>query len=116
MRYLSPKVMSKIDTVVARDKVVADLVAEYRADVGLTADSAKAAVLVDPEVQRFLDEAKSEEPRLDRFCNNCHQTAKQAGIATLLRCSGCMLVYYCSRSCQKASWKGHKSFCKPVQC
>jgi hypothetical protein len=28
------------------------------------------------------------------------------------KCSGCGLVYYCSKECQKAHWKAHKSVCK----
>ena len=30
----------------------------------------------------------------------------------LERCSGCKLVYYCSRECQKRDWKEHKAHCK----
>jgi hypothetical protein len=29
-----------------------------------------------------------------------------------LRCSACMLVYYCNRECQLAHWKQHKKVCK----
>lgn len=28
-----------------------------------------------------------------------------------LRCSGCKLVYYCSKKCQNAHWKFHKNMC-----
>jgi hypothetical protein len=28
-----------------------------------------------------------------------------------LRCSGCMLVYYCNKECQLAHWKEHKKVC-----
>ena len=28
------------------------------------------------------------------------------------KCTGCKLVYYCNRNCQKKDWKLHKSSCK----
>ena len=30
----------------------------------------------------------------------------------LLRCSGCQLVAYCSKDCQKTNWNSHKNVCK----
>ena len=33
-------------------------------------------------------------------------------LAPLLRCSGCQLVAYCSRDCQRANWQSHKKVCK----
>ena len=32
-------------------------------------------------------------------------------------CSGCFMVFYCSKRCQKLDWNkgGHKQFCKNVQ-
>ena len=32
---------------------------------------------------------------------------------SLKLCSGCKLVGYCSKDCQKASWKEHRKSCKP---
>jgi hypothetical protein len=40
-------------------------------------------------------------------CATCKQSP-----SNLMRCSGCMLVSYCSRDCQKKDWKAHKLFCK----
>ena len=31
---------------------------------------------------------------------------------TLQACSACLMVCYCSRTCQKADWKQHKQLCK----
>ncbi|KAJ7674284.1 hypothetical protein B0H17DRAFT_1208086 [Mycena rosella] len=30
----------------------------------------------------------------------------------LLRCTGCLHVYYCSRQCQKDAWPNHRAICK----
>ena len=32
---------------------------------------------------------------------------------TVLKCSGCNAIYFCSRKCQKEFWPKHKQFCKP---
>ncbi|KAJ1487332.1 hypothetical protein T484DRAFT_1787091, partial [Baffinella frigidus] len=37
----------------------------------------------------------------------------QCGVekAGMMRCSGCLRVYFCGRECQVAAWKGHKKAC-----
>lgn len=40
-------------------------------------------------------------------CGSCGATSGQ-----LMSCAGCGKVRYCSRECQKADWKTHKSRCK----
>ncbi|TCD63309.1 hypothetical protein EIP91_005690 [Steccherinum ochraceum] len=45
----------------------------------------------------------------------CAQCGAQKGSSTgeeLLRCSRCKNVFYCSKECQKAAWKQHKSACR----
>jgi splicing suppressor protein 51 len=43
-----------------------------------------------------------------RSCASCTKTD-----AHLLLCSGCRLVSYCNKNCQKAHWKTHKPSCAP---
>lgn len=44
------------------------------------------------------------------MCNNCQKRPD-----TLLKCSSCKSVEYCSRECQKAHWPVHKVVCKQTQ-
>jgi hypothetical protein len=44
-------------------------------------------------------------PKTTYLCYACDKPAKQL-------CSGCTLVHFCSRDCQKACWKTHKKECK----
>ncbi|RPA82217.1 hypothetical protein BJ508DRAFT_414264 [Ascobolus immersus RN42] len=39
-------------------------------------------------------------------CKVCHKSGN------LKKCSGCSSVAYCSRDCQKADWKTHKTLCQ----
>ena len=43
-----------------------------------------------------------------RSCASCAKTDVH-----LLLCSGCKLVSYCDKDCQKAHWKAHKPSCAP---
>ena len=45
---------------------------------------------------------------MDRKCIVCSKTNKDA---SLLKCSACEEVVYCSRTCQKKNWKEHKLVC-----
>lgn len=40
---------------------------------------------------------------------HCEQCSKQ--LETRLKCSICMMCYYCSATCQKAHWSEHKKVC-----
>ncbi|KAF5335030.1 hypothetical protein D9758_016186 [Tetrapyrgos nigripes] len=43
-------------------------------------------------------------------CNWCHNPKPEK----FYRCSGCLCDYYCSRECQKLSWKGHRAACQSL--
>lgn len=45
-------------------------------------------------------------------CNKMEQTLEFQG--SLQKCSRCRAAWYCSKECQRADWKDHKPFCKPV--
>jgi hypothetical protein len=47
-------------------------------------------------------------------CARCHQTQDQLD-EPMKRCTGCRSVLYCSRDCQKLTWKTHKSACHTIQ-
>jgi splicing suppressor protein 51 len=48
----------------------------------------------------------------DRTCVSCGKTETELSPEqTLKRCSRCRVPVYCSRACQKAHWKTHKSAC-----
>ena len=50
------------------------------------------------------------------MCANgaCKKTEKNWSSREFLVCAGCKMRYYCSRKCQKADWKDHKTLCKSV--
>ena len=52
--------------------------------------------------------------RLPTVCGACG-APNGAGGKKLLKCSQCHSVHYCSRDCQRASWKAHKPECKRLQ-
>jgi len=43
-------------------------------------------------------------PPEGKVCNFCGNPAN-------LRCSGCMIIFYCDEKCQKEAWKAHKPQC-----
>ncbi|RPD59238.1 hypothetical protein L226DRAFT_102722 [Lentinus tigrinus ALCF2SS1-7] len=43
----------------------------------------------------------------------CHHCGRPGTEETLKRCGGCSTILYCSRECQKAEWKSHKTLCRP---
>jgi hypothetical protein len=45
-------------------------------------------------------------PTTDKVCATCG-----TGSGTLLACSGCKDVKYCSKNCQREDWKKHKKLC-----
>lgn len=49
-------------------------------------------------------------PAVCAYCRTKHKTTD-----SLKRCGGCLAVHYCSRECQVAHWKTHKTFCKQAK-
>ena len=51
-------------------------------------------------------------------CSNpaCVNVSGESEVSTSNKaCTGCKVVYYCSRECQVAHWKVHKTLCKQLQ-
>ncbi|KJH51841.1 MYND finger [Dictyocaulus viviparus] len=48
-----------------------------------------------------------------RFCSNCFNPALNE--EKLGKCAACDFVRYCSKSCQRLSWKTHKSECRRLK-
>ncbi|CRK99828.1 CLUMA_CG013136, isoform A [Clunio marinus] len=45
---------------------------------------------------------------IDKSCVKCEKPSNSF-------CTNCKLVHYCSRECQKADWKTHKTQCRPFE-
>ena len=45
--------------------------------------------------------------------NSCIFCSKSS--QNLLQCSGCGIVHYCDKECQRSHWKNHKKDCKPFR-
>ncbi|KAJ7862879.1 hypothetical protein B0H14DRAFT_3863023 [Mycena olivaceomarginata] len=46
---------------------------------------------------------------------DCVTCTKRGKKTELLRCAGCLYVYYCSKTCQKEAWPIHRKMCKLKQ-
>ncbi|KAF8636872.1 hypothetical protein AX16_010930 [Volvariella volvacea WC 439] len=46
-----------------------------------------------------------------RLCGHC---LGREPVVKLFRCGGCMILWYCSKSCQAESWKHHKIACRSI--
>ncbi|KAF8992051.1 hypothetical protein BDQ17DRAFT_1413515 [Cyathus striatus] len=62
--------------------------------------------------QRMLDRAKKYSGRQMALENDLCAHCTNRGNPTLKNCSGCRQIKYCSKECQKADWKRHKSECR----
>jgi hypothetical protein len=47
--------------------------------------------------------------------SHCHSCFEKGWLVDLKRCTGCGLVSFCSKTCQKAAWPRHKRLCHLVQ-
>ncbi|KAF8963225.1 hypothetical protein BDZ97DRAFT_1661795 [Flammula alnicola] len=54
-------------------------------------------------------------PILASLGQACYQCYREKGEAPLHRCGGCLRVYYCGSTCQKANWSKHKGICKTMK-
>jgi ubiquitin carboxyl-terminal hydrolase 4/11/15 len=55
----------------------------------------------------YVDPPCTPRPPANKHC--CGACRAPAGIK---RCKQCLLIYYCSRSCQESHWYYHKAYCK----
>jgi len=53
-------------------------------------------------------EAKEHEPKVG-ICDHCNERVQSKSLSI---CSGCKMVQYCSRECQRSAWPNHKAKCK----
>ena len=53
---------------------------------------------------------QASEPASGKMCSTCKKSESEVG-TTLLTCSRCKRVYYCSKTCQKNDWKRHRKEC-----
>ena len=61
------------------------------------------------KLERAQSSKGGAENKEDASCTYC------GGAGKLSKCSGCLLVRYCSRACQSHDWKAHKPICKEHQ-
>lgn len=47
------------------------------------------------------------------MCEACHRVLKLKGEGAAMRCSQCKQAFYCSRSCQRRAYPGHRRVCTP---
>jgi len=75
--------------------------------VSLSSDSDRVVVSLIQEPQKQL---KIKAANLFAACSSCFNIDQQ-----LHRCKKCQTAAYCSRHCQEADWKAHKSSCKQLK-
>lgn len=49
--------------------------------------------------------------KICRYCNKADLSEEFQ--ASLMRCSRCLTVFYCSKECQQKDWRAHEKRCKP---
>ena len=88
------------DWAVENDRVgagfVSDMVTFFREDIELRRQYAKALVLMGKAM-----------------CEACHRVLNVEGEGAAMQCSRCKQAFYCSRSCQRHAYPGHRRFCTP---
>ncbi|KZV89009.1 hypothetical protein EXIGLDRAFT_161075 [Exidia glandulosa HHB12029] len=72
--------------------------------------AAKIAMKRVNDVRRDIKVSKTRDHYEMEQCHRCWKSKSEA--TTLLVCSACKTVLYCSKECQKAAWPAHKEHCK----
>lgn len=99
--------LGKIDSSLLRGIPRADLIAKYavRAAISPCYSVPFVELPFDPAVHK--EQGARLDPNGCAFCAKAN--AKDGG--PLKKCSGCKIVGYCSRDCQRGHWKAHKVTC-----
>lgn len=101
--------LDRVDVVINRDSLGKKMVAEGRAEAGLTREALRAMVGCDAHVDLGAPRVQP----IAYLCRVCSRSAEDAGVPALLRCGRCKIVRYCSQQCQQRAWRDHKAFCVP---
>lgn len=65
--------------------------------------------------KRFMGLAGVTDEDKTKFLATFHMRCENCGMPADSKCSGCKIVYYCTRECQTSHWKGgHKLECKQL--
>ena len=51
-------------------------------------------------------------PAADSTCDTCGETAEEAWVSAFMMCGSCRAALYCSKECQRISWRAHKAVCQ----
>jgi hypothetical protein len=98
-------------------RVSALLEARALADAGAASGGARALVWQFSPVDSYngLSSSGPEKWRSgqEERCEVCGEGASDA--VALLKCSGCRVVAYCSKECQRKHWMVHKTICRHLQ-
>jgi ribonuclease HI len=76
----------------------------------VVADQAAKEAAGEDAIQDFTTRRDETNQEL-KTCGGCGIHSAAPG-TPLLRCGGCQKLYYCSKKCQRADWKQHKSTCQ----
>jgi len=84
-----------------------DYMKENNSKIQLYEDNKLAIESMSTQIHR-LSNRLIEKEMLARCCGVCGKLQEK-----MLRCE-CMHLYFCSRHCQKRSWKSHRHFCSNI--
>ncbi|KAF7338746.1 hypothetical protein MSAN_02197000 [Mycena sanguinolenta] len=61
--------------------------------------------------ETWFETRKKTTKTAERSVKACRTCRAREPLVTLLRCTKCKYIYYCSKECQRADWKHHKVLC-----